>query len=333
MGHRCRAGRPAGLRGRRGSHAQRRRGHDQRAAGQVPVPGRRRHSPPAPAACHGEPRFSRGSSGRSGRRGRSRMGAGIPVAKLAVLNSNLEAATVPASLPQTAADATAIPPDPYLLTASADGMPPARLAHGAGSRPEGGHRPRRLRRQGTGGPRGARRRSRSARASWSSASATVDARDLPGGTPWLKVIGFAMALFCLWCGVHRRSTPQVVGPLLAARSRALEAGGGLGRDERSPSMLGSGDRAAHRAACRHHTGNDREPRSRWQEIRSPGWARRPRGASNRAAHKCGCCARSGTNQRAASASSTGPSTYSTRRVLPAAIVHRKAGLRVRLVRA
>lgn len=124
-------------------------------------------------------------------------GAGIPVDKLAVLNSNLEAPTVPASLPQTAADTTAIPPDPYLLTASADGILP--LVSLTAQAPD--------QREAIGLADSAVRalEARAAPADVSKRQsflvkrvATVDARDLPGGTPWLKVIGFAMALFCLW---------------------------------------------------------------------------------------------------------------------------------------
>ena len=125
--------------------------------------------------------------------------AGIPADELAVVNPSLEVPMVPASLPVTAADATAIPPDAYLLTVGTDGVLPlvslkaeapdrraaVRLADSAVKVLEA-----------RAAPAGASKR----QSFVVKRVAVVDARELAGGTPWLKVLAAAIVLFLLWCG-------------------------------------------------------------------------------------------------------------------------------------
>ena len=115
-----------------------------------------------------------------------------------MVNPSLEAPIVPTSLAETAADATAIPPDAYLLTVSADGVLPLVSLNaqapdrGAAVRlADSAVRP--------GGSCGARERFKR-QGFVVSRVAVVDARELARGTPWVKVLAAAIVLFFLWCG-------------------------------------------------------------------------------------------------------------------------------------
>jgi hypothetical protein len=125
-------------------------------------------------------------------------GARIPDAQLAVANPGLEAPMVPASLPETAAQATAVPPDRYLLTVSADGvLPLVSVEAQAPDRKAAIH-------LADSAVRALRARAAPSNASGRQSflikrAAHVEARQEAGGAAWLKTFALTAVLFFLWC--------------------------------------------------------------------------------------------------------------------------------------